>query len=90
MMYVSDRSADSICDTWCAFLAMKSSYRCSHRVDGDRAVLLPELSPAREPEIWLCVAGRLDMAGTLTRIGAAFGVEWCAATGDAIMNLLVG
>jgi hypothetical protein len=30
MMYVRDRSADSICETWLAFLVMKSSYMCSH------------------------------------------------------------
>jgi hypothetical protein len=31
MIYVSDRSADSICDTALLFLAMKSEYMPSHR-----------------------------------------------------------
>jgi len=30
MMYVKERRVDSICDTWLAFLVMKSSYLCSH------------------------------------------------------------
>lgn len=35
MMYVSDRSADSICETALAFLVMKSEYMPSHRVGSD-------------------------------------------------------
>ena len=35
MIYVSDRSADSICDTALLFLAMKSEYMPSHRGGSD-------------------------------------------------------
>lgn len=35
MMYVSERSADSICDTALLFLVMKSEYMLSHLVGCD-------------------------------------------------------
>lgn len=34
--YVSERNALSICDTWLAFLMMKSSYMCKRRGGSDR------------------------------------------------------
>ncbi len=46
MIYVRDRKADSICDTWLAFLATKSSYLRSHWGGSDSGLLplllLPE------------------------------------------------
>lgn len=63
MMYVSERRADSICDTWLAFLVMKSSYFCSHL--GGRAQRLvvlweeeeEELPSDRVPFVWGISAG---------------------------------
>jgi hypothetical protein len=40
MMYVSERNADSICDTALAFLVMKSEYIPSHFGGMDRASLV--------------------------------------------------
>lgn len=73
MMYVNDLSADSICDTWCAFFVMKSSYRCSHRGDGDAAAGLSELPAGGGPKVWFCVSEWLDIAGAVKRSGATCG-----------------
>ncbi len=40
MMYVRERSADSICDTWLAFFVTKSSYLCSHLGRSDKRLLV--------------------------------------------------
>lgn len=39
MMYVSERSADSICDTALLFLVMKSEYMLSHLVGCDSTLV---------------------------------------------------
>lgn len=52
MMYVKLRRALSICDTWPAFFAMKSSYMRSH--PGDCASAAP--APALWPRVVLCIS----------------------------------
>lgn len=54
MMYVKLRSALSICDTWPAFFAMKSSYMRSH--PGDCASAAPAPAPALWPRVVLCIS----------------------------------
>ena len=62
MMYVSDRSADSICETELAFFVTKSSYMCSHRGGKDRASgtcceaclsFSMTMTQLREGEMWM-------------------------------------
>lgn len=59
MMYVSDRSVDSICDTWWEFLVIKSSYIWSHWGGSEKARFTPELPGAAARS---CLSDGLDIA----------------------------
>jgi len=67
-MYVSDRSADSIWDTWWAFLVMKSSYRCIHLGGSDRMLREP---PGGDAGGWLCMSAPLAI--WTSTLGGALG-----------------
>lgn len=56
MMYVSERSPDSICDTALAFFVIKSLYALIHRGGSDSAfdVAAPELLIASIVPIMVC------------------------------------
>lgn len=54
IMYVNDLRADSICETWLAFLVMKSSYIASHF--GGRARASRTLARGGDHLVFVCAA----------------------------------
>lgn len=76
MMYVNDRSADSICDTALLFFVMKSEYMPSHFGGIDRTspvfcVACLYMSKAR-PDIWARQAVECAMGGDATKAAGLY------------------
>lgn len=61
IMYVKERSADSSCETWLAFLVTKSSYRASHF--GGSARVLRRLARGGDHLVLVCASAGVDMTG---------------------------
>lgn len=60
-MYVKERSADSSCETWLAFLVTKSSYMASHL--GGSARVLRRLARGGDHLVLVCASAGVDMTG---------------------------
>lgn len=60
-MYVKERSADSSCETWLAFLVTKSSYMASHF--GGSARVLRRLARGGDHLVLVCASAGVDMTG---------------------------
>lgn len=61
IIYVKERSADSNCETWLAFLVTKSSYMASHF--GGRARVLRKLARGGDHLVLVCASAGVDMTG---------------------------
>lgn len=62
IMYVNDRRADSICETWLEFFVMKPSYIASHF--GGRARAVRTLERGGDHLVFVCAASAgVDMLG---------------------------
>lgn len=61
IIYVKERSADSSCETWLAFLVTKSSYMASHF--GGRARVLRRFARGGDHLVLVCASAGVDMTG---------------------------